>query len=80
MDFLSVRSGRVARAGSATSWDLAHTATYGGNPVCCAAAAKVLEIIQRDRLCENAVVQGARLRDGLLGLKSPRIREVGEWV
>ena len=53
-----------------------HGTTYGGNPVCCAAAAKVLEIIQRDRLCENAVVQGARLRDGLLGLKSPRIREV----
>ena len=32
-----------------------HGTTYGGNPVCCAAAAKVLEIIQRDRLCENAV-------------------------
>jgi len=53
-----------------------HGTTYGGNPVCCAAAAKVLEIIQRDRLCENAVLQGKRLRDGLLGLKSPRIREV----
>lgn len=53
-----------------------HGTTYGGNPVCCAAAAKVLEIIQRDRLCENAVLQGKRLRGGLLGLKSPRIREV----
>ena len=53
-----------------------HGTTYGGNPVCCAAAAKVLEIIQRDRLCENAILQGKRLRDGLLGLKSPRIREV----
>ena len=53
-----------------------HGTTYGGNPVCCAAAAKVLEIIRRDRLCEHAIVQGARLRDGLLRLKSPRIREV----
>ena len=53
-----------------------HGTTYGGNPVCCAAAAKVLEIIQRDRLCENAVLQGKRLRNGLLELKSPRIREV----
>jgi acetylornithine/N-succinyldiaminopimelate aminotransferase len=53
-----------------------HGTTYGGNPVCCAAAAKVLDIIQRDRLCENAVLQGGRLRDGLVGLKSPRIREV----
>jgi acetylornithine/N-succinyldiaminopimelate aminotransferase len=53
-----------------------HGTTYGGNPVCCAAAAKVVDIIQRDRLCENAILQGQRLRDGLLGLKSPRIREV----
>jgi acetylornithine/N-succinyldiaminopimelate aminotransferase len=53
-----------------------HGTTYGGNPVCCAAATKVLEIIERDRLCENAMAQGARLRDGLLALGSPRIREV----
>jgi acetylornithine/N-succinyldiaminopimelate aminotransferase len=53
-----------------------HGTTYGGNPVCCAAAAKVLEIVRRDRLCENATVQGARLRDALLRLQSPRIREV----
>ena len=61
MDFLSVRSGLVARA-----WTLrspgpgTHGTTYGGNPVCCAAAAKVLEIIQRDRLCENAGPSKAR--------------------
>ena len=53
-----------------------HGTTYGGNPVCCAAAIKVLEIIERDGLCQNATLQGARLRDGLLALKSPRIREV----
>jgi len=53
-----------------------HGTTYGGNPVCCAAAIKVLEIIERDGLCQNATLQGARLRDGLLALKSSRIREV----
>jgi acetylornithine/N-succinyldiaminopimelate aminotransferase len=53
-----------------------HGTTYGGNPVCCAAALKVLEIVERDRLCENATMQGARLRDGLLGLKNPRISDV----
>jgi acetylornithine/succinyldiaminopimelate/putrescine aminotransferase len=53
-----------------------HGTTYGGNPVCCAAASKVIEIIQRDRLCENASLQGGRLRDGLLGLKAPGISDV----
>ncbi|HET9523743.1 MAG TPA: aspartate aminotransferase family protein [Terrimicrobiaceae bacterium] len=53
-----------------------HGTTYGGNPVCCAAALKVLEIIQRDGLLENARLQGARLRDGLRALNSPRLREV----
>ena len=53
-----------------------HGTTYGGNPVCCVAALKVLEIIEREGLCRNAAVQGARLRDGLLALSSPRLQEV----
>ena len=53
-----------------------HGTTYGGNPVCCAAALKVLEIIEREGLLENARLQGARLRDGLPALNSPRLREV----
>ena len=53
-----------------------HGTTYGGNPVCCAAALKVLEIIEREGLRQNTIVQGARLRDGLRALNSPRVREV----
>jgi acetylornithine/N-succinyldiaminopimelate aminotransferase len=53
-----------------------HGTTYGGNPVCCAAALKVLEIIEREGLCQNATVQGAKLRDGLLAMKGSRLREV----
>jgi acetylornithine/N-succinyldiaminopimelate aminotransferase len=53
-----------------------HGTTYGGNPVCCAAALKVLEIIERDGLCQNAAVQGTKLRDGLRALNSPRVCEV----
>ena len=53
-----------------------HGTTYGGNPVCCAAGLKVLEIVERDRCRQNASVQGVRLRDGLLALGSPAIREV----
>jgi acetylornithine and succinylornithine aminotransferases len=53
-----------------------HGTTYGGNPVSCAAAVRVLEIIDRDRLIEGAARLGTQLRDGLLGLRSPKIREV----
>jgi acetylornithine/N-succinyldiaminopimelate aminotransferase len=53
-----------------------HGTTYGGNPVCCAAGLKVLEIVARDHCRENASAQGTRLRDGLLALSAPAIREV----
>lgn len=53
-----------------------HGTTYGGNPVSCAAGLKVLEIIERDGLVEGAIALGTRLKDGLLALKSPKIREV----
>lgn len=53
-----------------------HGTTYGGNPVSCAAGLKVLEIIERDGLIDGATALGARLKDGLLALKSAKIREV----
>lgn len=53
-----------------------HGTTYGGNPVSCAAGLKVMEIIERDGLVAGAVERGARLRDGLRALQSPKIREV----
>ena len=53
-----------------------HGTTYGGNPVCCAAALKVLEIIEREGFRQNATVQGAKLRDGLRALNSLRVSEV----
>ena len=53
-----------------------HGTTYGGNPVVCAAGLKVLEIIERDGLLAHVTAMGARLRDGLLALQSPRIHEV----
>jgi len=53
-----------------------HGTTYGGNPVSCAAGLTVLEIIERDGLIEGATALGARLKDGLLALKSAKVREV----
>ena len=45
----------------------AHGNTYGGNPVCCAAALKTLELVQRECL-GNAVVVGAYLKERLVAL------------
>ncbi|MBI2217863.1 MAG: aspartate aminotransferase family protein [Candidatus Rokubacteria bacterium] len=42
-----------------------HAATYSGHPVCCAVALKNLEIMERERLWENAAKMGSRLHEGL---------------
>jgi acetylornithine/succinyldiaminopimelate/putrescine aminotransferase len=53
-----------------------HGTTYGGNPVCCAAGLKVLEIIDRDGLLESACLLGEYLASSLRALASPHITEV----
>lgn len=53
-----------------------HGTTYGGNPVSCAAGLKVLEIIERDGLLENARQLGGYLATSLRALSSPLIQEV----
>ena len=52
--------------------------TFGGNTVSCAAALAVLDIIQRDKLMDNARETGAYLQKGLRALagRRPQIREV----
>ena len=42
--------------------------TFGGNPVSASAALAVLEVIERESLMDNALVVGARLRDGIAAL------------
>jgi adenosylmethionine-8-amino-7-oxononanoate aminotransferase len=42
-----------------------HAYTYSGHPTCCAVALKNLEIMERERLADNAAKMGARLHDGL---------------
>jgi adenosylmethionine-8-amino-7-oxononanoate aminotransferase len=42
-----------------------HAYTYSGHPTCCAVAVKNLEIMDRERLWENAAKMGTRLHDGL---------------
>jgi acetylornithine/N-succinyldiaminopimelate aminotransferase len=56
-----------------------HGTTFGGTPLGCAVALKILEVIDRDHLAENARALGEFLKDGLreLARKHPSvIREV----
>lgn len=65
----------VARAFDAGS----HGTTFGGNPLCCAAALKVLEIIQRDSLVEQAELMGQKALNMFEKMKNnhpQKIREV----
>lgn len=52
--------------------------TFGGNTVSCAAALAVLDVIQRDKLMDNARQTGAYLQKGLRALAGqlPGIREI----
>jgi 4-aminobutyrate aminotransferase len=43
----------------------AHGSTFGGNPVCCAAAQATLDVIEQEGLLENATRVGQRLLDNL---------------
>ena len=43
-----------------------HGSTFGGNPLACATALTVLEVIERDKLCARAHVAGVRLKDLLI--------------
>ena len=66
----------VARLGIAEAFvgedekALRHVFSYGGHPPSCAAALKNIEIIERERLVENARLMGERLLDGLETLRS----------
>jgi 4-aminobutyrate aminotransferase-like enzyme len=52
--------------------------TYGGNPVCVAAASAVLDVLDADRLPANAAATGAYLKDGIarLAAGSPLLGDV----
>lgn len=52
-------------AGSEEIGTLAHASTMAAHPVGAAAALKVMEIIERDRLVEHATVMGKQLASGL---------------
>jgi acetylornithine/LysW-gamma-L-lysine aminotransferase len=53
-----------------------HSNTFGGNPLCCAAALAAIGYIEAQNLPQRAAERGAQLMAGLRAIQSPRIREV----
>jgi acetylornithine/succinyldiaminopimelate/putrescine aminotransferase len=47
-----------------------HITTFGGHPVCCAAALAGMEVIEEDGLLEKSRARGQQLLDGLRALQS----------
>jgi 4-aminobutyrate aminotransferase len=60
--------GAIIARESIMRWEAgAHGSTFGGNPVCCAAALATLDVVERE-LMANATAMGARLLDGVTEL------------
>jgi acetylornithine aminotransferase len=53
-----------------------HATTFGGNPVCCAAALAVLHTIEAEDLLDHVKRMGELLRRGVEGLGHPLVAEV----
>ena len=56
---------RVVKAIKKGSGRFTHGYTYSGNPLACTVGNKVVEIIQRERIAENAAKQGAYIKGRL---------------
>ncbi len=51
-----------------------HGSTYGGNPLACAVAITSLEVLQEEKMAENATAMGNLLRSELAKIQSPFIK------
>lgn len=53
-----------------------HGSTYGGNPLACAVAIRSLEVLEEERMIENARQQGELFRQLLAEIQSPLIKTI----
>lgn len=53
-----------------------HSSTFGGNPLACAVAATVIDILREQCLPEHAAETGRYFADSLRALKAPQVRDV----
>ncbi|NUT49242.1 MAG: aminotransferase class III-fold pyridoxal phosphate-dependent enzyme, partial [Saccharothrix sp.] len=60
------------------AWPGSQGGTYGANAVACAAAVATLEVVEEEKLVQNAELMGARLRAGLeaVAARTPAIGDV----
>ena len=66
-------SGIIARKELLESWAPGtHGGTYGGNVIACAAALATLDVIEDERLVENAATRGAQMLAGMKKLAAGR--------
>ena len=68
----------IATAPIADSLQKSTLSTFGGNPVSCAAANAVVDLVQRDDLAGNAAQQGGLLREGLERLQRKHPLHIGD--
>ena len=69
--------GAIVARESVSTWEAgSHGSTFGGNPVCCAAALATLDLVEGG-LMANAVTRGAELMTGLQAL-SARYPSIGQ--
>ncbi len=59
---------------------LGHITTFGGNPVCAAAALANLEVIESEKLWENAAFIEAKFKEGLISDKILSVRGIGAFL
>jgi ornithine--oxo-acid transaminase len=60
-----------------------HGSTFGGNPLACAIARRVIEILRTDKYQANAREVGGYIAEQLRAMHSPNIREIrarGLWI
>jgi ornithine--oxo-acid transaminase len=53
-----------------------HGSTYGGNPLACKIAMVALQVLEDEKMAENASAMGEFFRQGLLKINSPHIKTV----
>ncbi len=71
-------SATLATTAIADSWKAGNIATFGGNPISCAAANATIDTIVGDKLVENAAVMGKIFREGLEALKKKYPKVIGD--
>jgi 4-aminobutyrate aminotransferase-like enzyme len=68
----------LATTAIADSWKGGNISTFGGNPICSAAANATVDTIVDDKLVENAAAMGKILRDGLEALQKKYPGPIGD--